>query len=333
MHLASSGCAPPRAAAACRRRYLRPQGPLVGAAADGEPARGDEDADDAERGEAGAERGRERELGEAKAASRPRMPRGRSEAACVGREPEVAGADRDRERGQRGRDRAEVVVERGALGARRDERGGGLEVGAGGVARGERGDELEVVGVVVAVGHVRHVPALTTPDPRSGSRGRDQGARASRRDDEPQGDQRATRRTRARSPQPASGSGPMLAAGAGSASAGPVRTRRPSSDLSALRPGRSLRLRARKAPRGARSGGTQLGGGLERSSCCCPGPQGRSSRHLRRGARPRRRGRRRGRGAARPVPSGVGEREASARRRRRAGRACRAGGARPPARG
>ena len=50
-----------------------------------------------------------------------------------------------RERRQGGRDRAQVVVEGGAVVARGDEVAGLLEVGALGVPRGEGGDQERVV--------------------------------------------------------------------------------------------------------------------------------------------------------------------------------------------
>ena len=149
------------------RRRLDP-GPLLrlrggSAAARGQPAGGDEDADDAQRGEPGAERGREREPwareGGEDGADAPRPELGR----LLGCQSEVPRPDGGRELGHRGRDRAQVVVEGGARLARRDERGGTLELGTRRIAGGIRRDQLGVVVGVLGVGQVGH----QSPSPRN----------------------------------------------------------------------------------------------------------------------------------------------------------------------
>ena len=103
-------------------------------------------------------------LGPASGASSRRQPEGRSSAACSGvsRKSRLrAGAGS----GHDGRDRAQVVVQGGAVVARGDERLGPLEVGALGVARGEGGDQERVV-VGLVVGQVRHV-GPQSPSPRN----------------------------------------------------------------------------------------------------------------------------------------------------------------------
>ena len=98
--------------------------------------------------------------GPASGASSRRQPDGRSAAACSGVSRKSRGRTGAGQGGQRRGDRAQVVVEGGALGARGDEAPGRLELGALGVARGVGGDEQRVV-VGVVVGEVRHVAALT----------------------------------------------------------------------------------------------------------------------------------------------------------------------------
>ncbi len=99
--------------------------------------------------------------GPASGARRRRQPAGLRDVGLLGREPEVARPGRDGRGRQGGRDRAQVVVQGGALVARGDEVAGLLEVGALGVPGGERGDQEQVV--VAVVGQVRH----QSPSPRN----------------------------------------------------------------------------------------------------------------------------------------------------------------------
>ena len=121
----------------------------------------DEDAGDAQGGEAAAERCREREPRTRERGEEAAPAGGPEGVGLLGREPEVARPGRGGGRRQGGRDGAQVVVQGGAVVARGDEVAGLLEVGALGVTRGERGDQEQVV--VAVVGQVRH----QSPSPRN----------------------------------------------------------------------------------------------------------------------------------------------------------------------
>ena len=139
-------------------------------------------------GEPGAQGRGELEAGRGEGGEHAAPARGPQRGRLLGRDPEVARADRGRQLGQGGRDRAQVAMEVGALGARGDELGRGREVGPGRVARGIGGDQLRVVGGVV--GDVRHVPALTVAAPARFPQASGRSAASDRAGGEPQHEER-----------------------------------------------------------------------------------------------------------------------------------------------
>ena len=132
---------------------------------------GQQQARETGRGEPRAQRRDEPEAGRGEGRQHA-PPAGRAERGrLLGREPEVARADRGGQLGQRGRDRAQVAVELGALGARGDQVGRLVERGPCGVARGVGGDQLRVVGDVVGqVGHQPSSPRNSDIEPSRRSR-------------------------------------------------------------------------------------------------------------------------------------------------------------------